>query len=143
MSYSPDDGCDYSDYARRPSRSPHACRDRMCGAADCSTCRPGTWDDEDDEDDEKDGPPDTALTGRMIAAGYTYDGPEDGWSKVASRLVRHARKDHKRGNVKAGEYYHEDIVRTVTMDGTKYQHRVTRPLSPAELVAHLRKRAAA
>jgi hypothetical protein len=29
------------------------CRDRMCGATDCPTCYPGSWDDDENSDEDE------------------------------------------------------------------------------------------
>lgn len=112
MSYSPDDGCDYSDYRPRRRVSPYGCSDGFCGASDCSTCRPGTWDRAEEGDDAEV----SALAARLHDAGYD-DTPGGGFRKVHRVSYHVARKDHANGKIKAGQRYCQVIAYLVDADG--------------------------
>jgi hypothetical protein len=62
---------------------------------------------------DDDSPPDAAITGRMLDAGYDWDGEH--FVRVLRRVVRTARRDHH--GIKAGQRYREITTIYVDEDG--------------------------
>lgn len=108
---------DLDDAPARSSRPRYACRGYAsstghCGALDCETCYPGNRHGE---------PEDSALTDRMVAAGYEFDG-EGEWTKTLRSRLHVARRDHADGRVKKGDTYRVLTTRTVDAKTGKSEH---------------------
>lgn len=87
----------------RPIDPPQGrCRGDYCSHTNCDAGEP-------------DGPPECALTDRMEAAGYRFQG--DAWLKRIRVTLRTARKDHRSGQIKAGQKYRDIRFRVVDLDG--------------------------
>ena len=99
------------------------CSDSMCGADDCSVCRPGCNGEQETVRDLSD-------------AGFDFHPEDQWWSKVVEFRVCTARRDHTKRDIKKGDRYSRWTTRFVEDETGHSSHsNVYRILARAQVAA--------